>query len=112
MTDSDAATAMSGLQIPARTDLPTEPGWYIVHDRTRDEPLLLRWTRWTTRWQYPRNVSTVPVLGWLGPVRGVQGVRSEEHTSELHSLLRIPYAGFCLKKKNHLLLYIYTTLLS
>src|SRR3546814_15501067 len=26
------------------------------------------------------------------------GVRSEEHTSELQSLLRISYAGFCLKK--------------
>src|SRR3546814_1124911 len=29
--------------------------------------------------------------------RGV--VRSEEHTSERQSLMRIPYAGFCLDKK-------------
>src|SRR3546814_4908695 len=28
--------------------------------------------------------------------------RSEEHTSELHSLMRISYAVFCLKKKKHL----------
>src|SRR3546814_4549571 len=28
------------------------------------------------------------------------GARSEEHTSELQSLMRISYAGFCLKKKN------------
>src|SRR3546814_8477868 len=28
-----------------------------------------------------------------------QGRRSEEHTSELQSLLRISYAVFCLKKK-------------
>src|SRR3546814_4919267 len=28
------------------------------------------------------------------------GGRSEEHTSELQSLMRISYAGFCLKKKN------------
>src|SRR3546814_2262863 len=27
--------------------------------------------------------------------------RSEEHTSELQSLMRISYAGFCLKKKKH-----------
>src|SRR3546814_7000872 len=27
---------------------------------------------------------------------------SEEHTSELQSLMRISYAVFCLKKKNHL----------
>src|SRR3546814_3905735 len=26
--------------------------------------------------------------------------RSEEHTSELQSLMRLSYAGFCLKKKN------------
>src|SRR3546814_9816760 len=29
-----------------------------------------------------------------------QPVRSEEHTSELQSLMRISYAVFCLKKKN------------
>src|SRR3546814_7669261 len=37
---------------------------------------------------------------------GAQGVtfvedRSEEHTSELQSLMSISYAVFCLKKKNH-----------
>src|SRR3546814_2596709 len=29
------------------------------------------------------------------------GIRSEEHTSELQSLMRISYAVFCLKKKNN-----------
>src|SRR3546814_1230809 len=29
--------------------------------------------------------------------------RSEEHTSELQSLMRISYAVFCLKKKKHIL---------
>src|SRR3546814_7498403 len=28
-----------------------------------------------------------------------RGIRSEEHTSELQSLMRISYAVFCLKKK-------------
>src|SRR3546814_7645628 len=32
----------------------------------------------------------------------VRGVRSEEHTSELQSLMRISYAVFCLKKITHL----------
>src|SRR3546814_8582749 len=30
----------------------------------------------------------------------IRFVRSEEHTSELQSLMRISYAVFCLKKKN------------
>src|SRR3546814_3443654 len=35
----------------------------------------------------------------LGPCARRRGVRSEEHTSELQSLMRISYAVFCLKKK-------------
>src|SRR3546814_6576892 len=38
------------------------------------------------------------VLPWPLPLRR-QGERSEEHTSELQSLMRISYAVFCLKKK-------------
>src|SRR3546814_1839424 len=38
--------------------------------------------------------------GLHGPARPILGwVRSEEHTSELQSLMRISYAVFCLKKK-------------
>src|SRR3546814_4489961 len=37
-----------------------------------------------------------------GACRGV-AYRSEEHTSELQSLMRISYAVFCLKKKNSVL---------
>src|SRR3546814_7346196 len=40
--------------------------------------------------------ATAPVCS--GAVR-----RSEEHTSELQSLMRISYAVFCLKKKNDLI---------
>src|SRR3546814_6819005 len=34
-------------------------------------------------------------------------LRSEEHTSELQSLMRISYAVFCLKKKTHTNIYMY-----
>src|SRR3546814_4549936 len=34
-------------------------------------------------------------------------LRSEEHTSELQSLMRISYAVFCLKKKNYITQTIY-----
>src|SRR3546814_5596226 len=37
----------------------------------------------------------------LAYFEGVARDRSEEHTSELQSLMRISYAVFCLKKKNH-----------
>src|SRR3546814_4826745 len=33
-------------------------------------------------------------------IGGDEGLRSEEHTSELQSLMRSSYAVFCLKKKN------------
>src|SRR3546814_3275889 len=37
------------------------------------------------------------LAAWTGDMGG----RSEEHTSELQSLMRISYAVFCLKKKNN-----------
>src|SRR3546814_3161215 len=37
----------------------------------------------------------------LGRNRELRVVRSEEHTSELQSLMRISYAVFCLKKKKN-----------
>src|SRR3546814_4433941 len=40
----------------------------------------------------------VPGMGGILLPRSVAG-RSEEHTSELQSLMRISYAVFCLKKK-------------
>src|SRR3546814_10455639 len=44
----------------------------------------------------------LPIEGVLGSVMhaGFDG-RSEEHTSELQSLMRISYAVFCLKKNTH-----------
>src|SRR3546814_1639115 len=37
--------------------------------------------------------------GWSESTAGARSYRSEEHTSELQSLMRISYAVFCLKKK-------------
>src|SRR3546814_1782901 len=37
--------------------------------------------------------------GGIGMIQGFEHQRSEEHTSELQSLMRISYAVFCLKKK-------------
>src|SRR3546814_9050249 len=39
-------------------------------------------------------------LGWTLALPTEDKYRSEEHTSELQSLMRTSYAVFCLKKKN------------
>src|SRR3546814_9102651 len=49
------------------------------------------------------NGSKLPsehLTGPEGPLVGQLKARSEEHTSELQSLMRITYAVFCLKKKH------------
>src|SRR3546814_9134360 len=55
-----------------------------------------------------RHQDAAPPRDRLGRHLGVPGLglgqprlRSEEHTSELQSLMRISYAVFCLKKKNN-----------
>src|SRR3546814_1611982 len=47
----------------------------------------------------PRPDRRVDPGARLGPNHGGKEGRSEEHTSELQSLMRISYAVFCLKKK-------------
>src|SRR3546814_8115722 len=52
--------------------------------------------------ELPEDKGTAPAMpGGMGGMGGMD--RSEEHTSELQSLMRISYAVFCLKKKktNH-----------
>src|SRR3546814_1207759 len=50
---------------------------------------------------------TLEVIGYLILRRQFIPTRSEEHTSELQSLMRISYAVFCLKKKKTI---IYTNI--
>src|SRR3546814_2327377 len=56
----------------------------VIHAAFRPEPAEVDWAR--------AVIAALDVTG--------EGVRSEEHTSELQSLMRISYAVFCLKKKN------------
>src|SRR3546814_5324532 len=56
-----------------------------------------RWgTRRGTRTETSRHAEGRQCAGPAAP----RTLRSEEHTSELQSLMRISYAVFCLKKKN------------
>src|SRR3546814_9981545 len=68
----------------------------IISDRFDVAPGALRHD---ADWQPRRRVlQTFPIHARI-PLEPV-GTRSEEHTSELQSLMRISYAVFCLKKKN------------
>src|SRR3546814_2363671 len=53
--------------------------------------------------------SDAPSESWLPSFAGPR--RSEEHTSELQSLMRISYAVFCLKKKNSRISKLLSTLI-
>src|SRR3546814_8352013 len=57
--------------------------------------------RWCSRWQIvsPISTSSMPTTAQTSPAV-TSSTRSEEHTSELQSLMRISYAVFCLKKRN------------
>src|SRR3546814_2258614 len=80
--NADRRTAMPA--VPARRSRLRAAS--LIHDqRTKGEPLV---------WLCPllRLFSTA--------LNGARAIRSEEHTSELQSLMRISYAVFCLTKKN------------
>src|SRR3546814_4755558 len=50
---------------------------------------------------HPQSMASKQPNHRLHMARVRTGPRSEEHTSELQSLMRISYAVFCLKKKNN-----------
>src|SRR3546814_7872617 len=58
----------------------------------------IRVTRVIATHHHPDHVG---LAGWLGERTGAALWRSEEHTSELQSLMRNSYAVFCLKKKKN-----------
>src|SRR3546814_6597359 len=48
-----------------------------------------------------RRLAVIQFLSWFAMFILFIYARSEEHTSELQSLMRISYAVFCLKKKHN-----------
>src|SRR3546814_795473 len=55
---------------------------------------------WALQWKPEFSVSVIEASLW-GTTVVAAATRSEEHTSELQSLMRISYAVFCLKKKKN-----------
>src|SRR3546814_8003895 len=72
-------------------DATLRTGYYQVNDDGSDKDYI----------GFKFDSARVPDLPKPRPYREifVYGPRSEEHTSELQSLMRISYAVFCLKKK-------------
>src|SRR3546814_6759018 len=87
-------------EVPARNSAPrVGPEFGILRSPVGD--------RTGTRRYHDSRFAKAPHLGKLGQFLGrapavraaLHLTRSEEHTSELQSLMRISYAVFCLKKK-------------
>src|SRR3546814_7659636 len=71
--------------------------WVVLfHKRTRSHGTKHKHD-WLVVWQAGSEMCGVVQCSSLGET--YQKQRSEEHTSELQSLMRISYAVFCLKKK-------------
>src|SRR3546814_3925947 len=64
----------------------------------RAQALAIRWLIGAAR-NRSENTMAARLSGELMDAANNRGNRSEEHTSELQSLMRISYAVFCLKKK-------------
>src|SRR3546814_5804974 len=72
-----------------------------VGDTTRNMSRLL-WTGMKGYLQSQLDYGNVTMLAMISrATNNLNGSRSEEHTSELQSLMRISYAVFCLKKKKY-----------
>src|SRR3546814_4657849 len=82
-----------GSQLPSETDLAEQFG--VNRSTVRESVRLLEEAGLVQRRPQKRLVITRPSTDAVAN----QLTRSEEHTSELQSLMRISYAVFCLKKK-------------
>src|SRR3546814_1758664 len=80
---SEARARFEAAEIVSRPDSVLLPG--LVNAHVHNPMTLLRGV-----------ADDLPLKVWLQ-----QHIRSEEHTSELQSLMRISYAVFCLKKKKN-----------
>src|SRR3546814_2154532 len=78
----------------------------VSNRRVENSGSPLRWIAVALSQVVPTHRSPIPRIVKLAPVKlvlvKVTFGRSEEHTSELQSLMRISYAVFCLKKKKNI----------
>src|SRR3546814_2605028 len=78
----------------------SEPGTMLPGDQYRFDANLMALSRIEGRDSRRISVISGYQLPFFGAIGDVYELKSEEHTSELQSLMRSTYAVFCLKKKN------------
>src|SRR3546814_2283760 len=102
LNDRERGAYVTGFLDLFSNDAARDEGYRICVDETGAEALHLELME-TVR-SDPRML-TYDAAPWLlytaARLCKAPGIRSEEHTSELQSLMRISYAVFCLKKKTH-----------
>src|SRR3546814_4099568 len=82
-------------------------GWLLSFTLSLDDLVIASFTTGPGATTLPMKIYSQVRLGVTPEINAVCTVlvglvaRSEEHTSELQSLMRISYAVFCLKKKKH-----------
>src|SRR3546814_2573385 len=96
---------LDGLGVVQRAVHPTAPGRAHHH---RHGEVAVGAVVDASRLRHQLVEPRVDEVGELDLDDGAE-VRSEEHTSELQSLMRISYAVFCLKKKNKELTQYHST---
>src|SRR3546814_6919505 len=90
---ASACAAVKGMAERTRADPPLK--------KRIGEDIMNNLDRAHARRALPMNHAAKSVRFRMATITGSEvGRRSEEHTSELQSLMRISYAVFCLKKKN------------
>src|SRR3546814_10869117 len=104
ISDWSSDVCSSDLSLPRNLDGQSTLGEELERAVAYPEILKIRMgSRLSTQVDVPEALHAVPfpsmMLQTLVENAIKHGLRSEEHTSELQSLMRISYAVFCLKKK-------------
>src|SRR3546814_7542404 len=85
-------TFVLGQKVRIEGEMPDGPFFYVLKHESMFETIDLVCLFPSPAIVAKVELTRIPLWGRL---------RSEEHTSELQSLMRISYAVFCLKKKKH-----------
>src|SRR3546814_6694277 len=92
----EGASTLTYLRVVVQPEATADDGFEVVSATTGPAPVAL------TQPDYPVRDQLAGREGMVVLKLEVGADRSEEHTSELQSLMRISYAVFCLKKKKHI----------